>query len=172
MARKIQEWLHRVDLADLVSNRGRGVTYFLGGSICLLFEENREVAHLESETGRPIEIPLTRTSCNYGGSRLWFLCPDCGKRRRVLFRAQDGYSCGECRGLVYQTQQEGRRRRMLRKAERISSRIGCDAGFSPQKKPKGMHWRTFERLREAAIDAYRESLPSFRVPAWMRRRVG
>lgn len=32
-------------------------------------------------------VKLDRTPCHYGGYRYWYLCPHCGKRTSVLYRA-------------------------------------------------------------------------------------
>lgn len=39
----------------------------------------------EQEYTHTHALSLTSTSCNYGGSRLWFLAPCCGNRVRVLY---------------------------------------------------------------------------------------
>lgn len=57
-----------------------------------------------------IEIDLDRLTCTYlgqeialegikgtlGGSRYFFTCPECGKRRRKLYQSKSGLLCGAC----------------------------------------------------------------------------
>ena len=53
------------------------------------------------------KIPLTTTSCNYGGKRYWFTCPwykngnYCGKRVGVLYKDGDYFACRHCYNLTY-----------------------------------------------------------------------
>ena len=117
--------------------------------------------------GEPLSyaITLTRTRCHYGGSRPWFHCPEpgCGRRSAVLFLPRRSFACRRCSGLAYQTQHESPDGRLLLKAQRIWERLGCEFGEEEPEKPKGMHWRTFERLTEAADMAYLESFHTGRM---------
>ena len=101
------------------------------------------------------EVLLERTACNYGGERTWFLCPHCGKRVAVLYCAEHKFLCRHCQGLSYSSQNETYLERMNRKARKIRRRLGAsDNLFEPiQEKPKGMHWKTFERLLKHEQDA-------------------
>lgn len=48
-------------------------------------------------------VKITLTICNYGGKRVWFICPKCHKRVGKLFRkpmAQNFY-CRLCNDLTY-----------------------------------------------------------------------
>jgi len=95
-------------------------------------------------------IPLTRTPCRFGGERTWFLCPgrDCGRRVAKLYCAGRYYVCRHCGNLAYSSQREDAGDRALRRAQTIRKKLGGSANmlelFPP--KPKGMHWRTYERL--------------------------
>jgi hypothetical protein len=48
-------------------------------------------------------IGLTTTKCNYGGERVWFLCPTCNKRVGTLYRKplSDIFLCRHCLDLTY-----------------------------------------------------------------------
>ena len=50
-------------------------------------------------------IPLTKTSPNFGGERFWFLCPDCNRRVRKLYRPENKlyFRCRICYDLMYQS---------------------------------------------------------------------
>jgi hypothetical protein len=50
-------------------------------------------------------IQLVRTTCNYGGSREWFLCPFCSKRVGILYVDKDDFKCRHCLKLSYWSQQ-------------------------------------------------------------------
>ena len=93
-------------------------------------------------------VGLVRTSCNYGGARPWFLCPCCGRRAAILFGGAM-FACRHCRRLAYESQRETAGDRAIRRADAIRERLGWQAGIlNPDGwKPRGMHWRTFWRLK-------------------------
>ena len=100
---------------------------------------------------------LDWTPCNYGGRRAWFRCPaaGCGRRVAILYGG-DIFACRHCYRLAYPVEREIPGDRAARRANRIRERLGWDVGIlNPKgwKKPKGMHWRTFERLN-AEHDAH------------------
>ena len=99
-------------------------------------------------------VPVTWTECNFGGKRPWFLCPGvvngyyCGRRVAKLYVGGKYFLCRHCYDLTYTSRQESRKYGSLRKAQEIRQRLGGSANmtlpFPP--KPKGMHWKTYERL--------------------------
>jgi len=98
------------------------------------------------------------TACTLGGRRAWFRCPanGCGRRVALLYLGGAGiFACRHCYRLAYACQRETADDRAARRADRIRDRLGWQAGIlNPSgSKPKGMHWRTFERLT-AEHDAF------------------
>ena len=91
------------------------------------------------------EYPVTLqwTACHLGGRRLWFICPRCGRRVAVLWGAST-YACRHCHKLAYPSQSGALHDRLLSRALKIRDRLGWDEDSG--RKPKGMHWKTFERL--------------------------
>lgn len=77
------------------------------------------------EEWQNIEEPVwfDRTSCNYGGDRLWFLCPHRGRLVTVLYGAGVRFLCRRCYGLPYGSQDETYMDRMMRKARTIRLRL-------------------------------------------------
>lgn len=49
-------------------------------------------------------IDLCETSCNYGGHRYWFICPECKRRCGTLFLAGKWFLCRECGRVLYYSQ--------------------------------------------------------------------
>ncbi len=101
---------------------------------------------------------LSWTDCTYGGQRAWFLCPanSCGRRVALLYIGSSGiFACRHCYRLAYDSQRETADDRALRRANTIRRRLGWEPGILNGNgwKPKGMHWRTFERLK-AEHDAF------------------
>jgi hypothetical protein len=108
------------------------------------------------------EIPLSWTSCNYGGKRPWFICPgkDCGRRVAKLYSRHGYFLCMHCHDLVYSSQREGKESRLLYKAQRIYKRLGVNSrdDLYSEPKPKGMHQKTYDKLIEEAHELEFQSL--------------
>lgn len=95
-------------------------------------------------------VYLDWTTCHLGGQRPWFLCParGCGRRVAILYGGRI-FACRRCYQLAYPSQREAGYDRAARRADKIRERLGWEQGIlNPKgwKKPRGMHWRTFERL--------------------------
>lgn len=101
-------------------------------------------------------VRLEWTACNLGGQRAWFVCPaqGCGRRVAILYGGSV-FACRHCHKLNYQCQRETDDDRSARRADKIRARLKWDAGIlnGNGRKPKGMHWRTFDRLK-AEHDAF------------------
>ena len=92
----------------------------------------------------------TQTSpCHLGGQRHWFTCPRCSKRVAVLYAPGRYFACRQCCGLCYATQKEGTGDRASTKANKLRKRLGWQVGIfnGDGGKPKGMHWKTYLRLK-------------------------
>ena len=59
------------------------------------------------------------------------------------------FACRKCHDLAYRSQREADDDRATRRADAIRRRLGWMPGILNGNgwKPKGMHWRTFERLQ-------------------------
>jgi len=152
-----QGLLRKSGLAILTWSRGAETI----GSLQLEMRDSRIVVryqyHRSGDPWRAVEeiISLDRTRCNYGGERLWFLCPHCGTRIAVLYGAGARFLCRHCYQLTYASQSEDILSRTQRKARKIRERLGASENLTEPlwRKPKGMHWKTFERLRQRERDA-------------------
>lgn len=95
------------------------------------------------------KIYLTSTQPNYGGRRWWFRCPghNCGRRVSVLYLG-NVLVCRHCWGMGYSSQNRNFYDRQSDKAFKLAAKLGHDGnaldGFYG-KKPKGMHWKTYNR---------------------------
>ncbi|WP_156224505.1 hypothetical protein [Haloferax gibbonsii] len=113
-------------------------------------------------------VGLEYTSCNFGGSRPWFRCPQCNTRRGKLYLRPSGgrFACRECHDLGYQSSRasgtkyreaELRYRRAFAKADAKGRRPHPNQQPYRPERPKGMHHETFERLVDdvdAAAEEY------------------
>jgi hypothetical protein len=86
---------------------------FTAGSCSMGFQLANNQLRLQYQvksTGKSLDyrIPLTRTFPNFGGYRLWFLCPNCNTRCGKLYLApgQIYYLCRKCADLTYQSTRE------------------------------------------------------------------
>jgi len=116
----------------------------------------REAKHLR------YQVPITWTPCHYGGERPWFECPNqrCWRRVGRLYLCGGYFVCRHCTGAAYASQNEAASDRLMRKARKIRRRLGASTNLTEEiwPKPRGMHWRTFERLCDEAEAADHGSL--------------
>ena len=111
------------------------------------------------------------TPCNYGGSRAWFRCPavGCGRLVAILYGGTI-FACRHCYKLAYACQRENLDDRATRRADKIRDRLKWEPGILNGYgiKPKGMHWRTYQRLtiqHDAHVDI------SLNHMAWRMRLI-
>lgn len=94
-------------------------------------------------------VPLVATPTRFGGQRQWLMCLGCRQRCRILYCGSH-FRCRRCHGLRYETQYEPAFARAATRALKIRERLGGKGGIDDPfpEKPKGMHWATYERLRD------------------------
>jgi len=114
-------------------------------------------------------VSLDWTACNFGGERLWFICPGvgCGRRVALLYGLGRYFLSRHCYDLVYESQRENEMTRALRRAQTIRERLGGSASMMKPfpERPKGMHHETYWRLREEHDEAEMEQLS--RMKQWL-----
>lgn len=109
-------------------------------------------------------VSLSWTPCNFGGSRPWFVCPgvvegvSCGRRVAKLYLKGRYFLCRHCHDLAYSSQQEAHRHAALHRCQRIRLKLGGTANMTKPfpGKPKGMHFKTYLRLRGKYEEAHEE----------------
>lgn len=97
---------------------------------------------------------LAWTSCNFGGSRPWFVCPGegCARHVAILYGPESGQLlCRHCCDLVYASQREDQIDRAKRRAEKARWRLPPSGT-----RPKGMHHTTFLKLTRVYLEALEE----------------
>lgn len=112
--------------------------------------QSRVLSYRMKSTSEVVEQRVqTQTSpCHLGGRRHWFTCPRCSKRVAVLYAPGRTFACRQCGGLAYATQKNVGDRAMT-KTDKLRKRMGWQAGILNDNggKPKGMHWKTYQRLK-------------------------
>jgi hypothetical protein len=151
-------WLKREGMLSPGANRR--ITWSRGGeitgSINVRSEPDRVILdyrqrdHGGEWQAENYPVNLTTTPCHIGGERHWFLCPahGCGQRVAVIYGGGI-FACRKCHQLAYPSQREDPSDRAVRRADRLRARLGWPGGVlegAGWDKPKGMHWRTYERL--------------------------
>jgi len=100
-------------------------------------------------------IQFDRTECNFGGERLWFICPECKRRVGLLCCSHILFLCRHCCHVSYSSNQNGYVKNLINQKYKLGYRIFASYEFgSGRGKKKGMHWKTFDRLysRYIALD--------------------
>ena len=121
-------------------------------------------------------VALDWTHCGFGGQRVWWRCPavGCGRRVAVLYGGRV-FACRQCNGVAYRSQRETDDDRATRRTNTIRRRLGWEPGILNDDggKPKGMHWRTYWRLRTEHNQAMNRALCGFagRI-ALLNARIG
>ena len=129
-----------------------------------------EVRHVTRDSERreiSYTVRLTTTRPPFGGLRWWFLCPSRGQRCAKLFLPNGGryFLSRAGYGLGYACQRGTKADRLQRKARKLNRALGGDGkyGSPTPPKPKGMHWRTYER-KVAQLEAIEAAADQ----AWLR----
>ena len=136
------QWSRNGEVVALIQIRAES------GRVILTYRHRQNGGEWKDES---YPVQLDWTPCNFGGKRPWFLCPavGCGKRRVAILYGGSIFACRHCHQLAYPSQRETYDDRAARRADKIRERLGWEQGILNPKgwqKPKGMHWRTFERL--------------------------
>ena len=129
------------------------------GSIAVRVEADAVVLNYRADSSGSDEwksvqqrVPIRLTACHLGGQRSWFVCSIhsngryCGRRAAIL------YGAGELFARRYASQQQTALHRGLEQSRKVRMRLGGSADLLEPfpAKPKGMHRRTFQRLRARA----------------------
>jgi hypothetical protein len=159
-------------------SRGGREIASIGGVVLGEYRPERVMLLFRRRSGPSVEwedvqepVELDWTACNFGGVRPWFICPGagCGRRVAILYGPGRYFLCRHCYDLRYKSQRENGMYRALHKAQAIRERLGGSANMMEPfpERPKGMHWRTYERLWWKHHEAEMEQVVSMRE--WLDR---
>jgi hypothetical protein len=96
------------------------------------------------------------TPCRFDGERPWFVC---SVRSNGVFWSEADQAC-RWPLVAYYSQQESLRERGLFKSQKIRMDLGGSPNMLEEfpDKPKGMHWRTYDRIRTTHDRARKQSM--------------
>lgn len=119
-----------------------------------VLKDRLEIHQGYDEAHSYFKILFSFTRGNYGNSRYWLTCPNpvCQKRCRKLFLVKDVHGvpifiCRHCLNLAHKSQNKSFLDRLIDKKWKLIRRLGGQSSDMINK-PKGMHWKTFERLKK------------------------
>lgn len=126
--------------------------------------------------GMPVNdhIAIERAAQPFGGTRLYFICRRCQGRCLVLYGGSY-FRCRKCQNLAYASQNRVVCDQASAKARKIRERLGDHGCFDDPfpSKPKGMHWRTYEKLeRECERYENQVAVKFIHLLSRLERRVG
>jgi hypothetical protein len=101
----------------------------------------------------PQNIQVSWTWCYFGGWRPWMHCPYCEKRVAKLLRGMGGYCCRACIGNpLYACQAKSTHGRRHFEICKIRLQLNGNASLLEPfpERPRGMHRKTYGRLRARA----------------------
>lgn len=122
-----------------------------------------EVSYTHRSKPYKYSIQLSKTSCNYGGHRYWWLCPKCYQRTSTLYCA-GLYVCRHCIGANYGSQLQQPIDRAFNRLNTLRAKLGWQSGgiHGIGLRPKGMHHSTYNKLVEEydklSADIWQQSL--------------
>ena len=143
------------------------IGYWSYGNYLMLNYRSRDYGEEEWQDIKQ-NVHFDWTPMNFGGKRQWFLCPRCNRRCRILYGGARFY-CRKCYRLSYPTQSETPWQRQITRAQKIRERLGGDGSIDDlfPEKPKGMHWKTYNRLE--AIDEHALNLWNIMISKFIDR---
>ena len=113
----------------------------------------------------PLQIRISWTRCHLGGERPWMHCPYCEKRAAKLLRGMGGYCCRACIGNpLYASQAKSTHGRRHFEICKIRLQLNGNASLLEPfpERPRGMHRKTYDRLKARALKLEMDLPPKLR----------
>jgi hypothetical protein len=113
----------------------------------------------DQERHTHVVIRTQTRPCRYGGTRSYFLCPNCRRTCEVVVMTTNAHhwGCRKCFRLRYCSQRLAPGDRLQRRSDRLYERAGIEDENGRITKHKWMRWRTFNRLFDRAEGCARAS---------------
>jgi hypothetical protein len=103
----------------------------------------------EGDDAGPIRstVRLERRPCRFGGTRVYFRCPGCGRATLRLAVLASGLLCGVCGRITWGSRRECETARLVRRANKLALRLGLDCFSDTPTRPKRMRLHTYAAIR-------------------------
>ncbi|CAK1245357.1 hypothetical protein R54839_PPFHFPJH_01090 [Fructobacillus fructosus] len=153
-----------------------------------------EYYHAQSVNWLGHNINIATTKPNYGGVRYWLVCPYCEKRKGLLYQVGQAVKCRVCAGLYYPEQDNKVNRDWFYKIMSLHEKqlalinkldpdlynsymglgrlTACDLAYrmySTPKKPKGMHWTTYNKKMTQICSISQQLADQYKLYKAMRK---
>ncbi len=142
--------VHDLYRADLLKDALVAVYCSLKWPGLVRLQADRWRVDVEFREGALQAIPIVWTRCHFGGGRPWFICRRCNARVAKLYNSGASLSCRVCSDLWYASQRRGSKSRRYLQALKLRLRLRGIANLREPipERPKRMHKRTYQRLRQ------------------------
>lgn len=100
-------------------------------------------------------VVIEWTSCNLGGKRPWFRCPDCYSRVGKLHLVGH-FACRKCLRLSYLSKNLTKAHRASYMISKLERSLSTDEDSTTYCKPPRMHWTTFDKHLDRIRDYERQ----------------
>ena len=113
----------------------------------------------------PQQIRISWTRCHLSGWRPWMHCPYCEKRVAKLLKSMGGYCCRACIGNpLYACQAKSTYGRRHFEICKIRLQLSGNASLLEPfpERPRGMHRKTYNRLKARALNLEMDLPPKLR----------
>lgn len=118
-----------------------------------------------NENDKKQQVEMVYISNHYGGHRMYFCCPDCGKRVRFLCASEKGFVCRFCARLNYHVQQSSRDEILADRIEKLLHLLEVDTElmnrwdmttFKDVERPRYMRKKKFVMLMSKLLQGQEE----------------
>ena len=180
---KIDSFTYKIHLQDMARTGKQKYNGYVkwnnGNNICfVLFADRLIISYTITKADTKENINdayyFEFVENNYGGDRVYFVCPYCQKRARFLYLKTKHFGCRDCAGLNYRSQQATKGHDLaahklikfiytkFKVTDDLTPMIAAD--YRPER-PKGMHVKTYIKLKAELIELQREYNRQYNISA-------
>ena len=122
----------------------------LTGSIGIkTLDDGLQLQYKFGEQPKKVKLDFAETAAGYGDVR-WFLCPNCGDRRAILYMVDGSFACRVCHNLNYRSSQssddlEYYHWQLEKLCRQLKEEYDPIAIFPPER-PARMHQKTYGKI--------------------------
>ena len=140
----------------------------LTGSIGIkMLDDGLQLQYKFGEQPKKVKLYFAETPAGYGSVK-WFLCPNCGDRRAILYMVNGSFACRVCHNLNYRSSQstddlDYYHWQLEKLCYRLQAEYDPTTSYPPER-PAGMHQKTYAKLyRQYRILAHKRNVAFIRA---------